>query len=153
MRPVAAVTESIDLKARAVRELRTATRFGLIGATATMIHVSMVWVLVAKTNAPVLLANLIAFALAFGVSFYGNYVWTFGRPGKPRRALARFVIIALLAFAANNALLALMLTFAWFSPSASAVSAAAVVPVVSFFGSRFWSFSNQTVPDGTNGYE
>lgn len=129
-----------DLLARAGRELLIAGRFGLIGIAATALHVSVVWVLIVHAATPALLANLLAFSCAFGVSFIGNYLWTFGAPGRPRRALFRFLVIALSAFAANNAVLALVLSLGWVEQATVAIGAAAIVPVVSFLGSRFWGF-------------
>jgi putative flippase GtrA len=138
--PGEAVTAGIGLKANAIRECLTAARFGLVGAAATIVHVSVAWTLIVNVDTPVLLANLIAFALAFGVSFVGNYVWTFRVPGRPHRAFARFVVIALSAFAANNVLLVSMLSLNCCKQSTAAVGAAAVVPAVTFLGSRLWGF-------------
>jgi putative flippase GtrA len=113
-----------------------------------MLHISVVWALIVNVNMAALHANLVAFALAFGVSFFGNYLWTFRAPGHPRRAFARFLVIALSGFTANNVLLVSMLSLDCCKQSTAAIAAAAVVPAVSFLGSRLWAFSQQPSSEG-----
>jgi putative flippase GtrA len=64
------------------REAIIASRFGLVGITATAVHMLAVSVLLSETQLPTLLANACAFLVAFCVSFAGNYVWTFQLPGE-----------------------------------------------------------------------
>ena len=122
------------------RELRLASRFGLVGIAATAVHVLVVLLLMQTINLPVLVANLFAFLTAFGVSFAGNYVWTFGSPGRPKTAMSRFFLISAFAFSANSLILYLLTRLQWLPPAEAAVSAAAVVPFISYLASRFWGF-------------
>lgn len=108
----------------------------------TAAHVSMVWFLLPQSFINPILANTLAFCVALVVSFFGNYIWTFGAPGQPRRALARFFIIALSAFALNTALLALLLHGKWFSPVASVVISASIFPLFTYLASRLWAFKS-----------
>jgi putative flippase GtrA len=101
----------------------------------------VVWMLIELGNRVPLLANLAAFVTAFMVSFTGHYFWTFQVPGHPGRAVRRFFVISGSAFAINTSLLAVLLEAGWLSDSVSAVLAALVVPIITFFSSRLWGFS------------
>lgn len=125
---------------RVLKEVLTAARFGVVGIAATALHIGMVWSLLSHTTLPALLANLIAFLCAFGLSFTGNYIWTFSAPGFPGRAMRRFFLISLTAFMANSTLLAAILASGWLSPRLAAVASAAVVPGITFLASRLWGF-------------
>lgn len=122
------------------REALIATRFGLVGLLATAVHITIVWRLLAEAVTTQIRANTLAFLIAFGISFAGNYLWTFGSPGRPRRTMFRFFVIAVCAFTANTLLLAFLVHKGWFSPVISAVTSASVVPVMSFVASRLWGF-------------
>lgn len=128
------------------QELITAARFGLVGVFATAVHITLVWVLLRHTATPPLVANTLAFLTAFGVSFSGNYWWTFRSPGHPRRAMYRFFLISGSAFLINTLVLALLLQAAWLPPHLAAVCSASLVPVLSYLASRLWGFKGTTSP-------
>jgi len=122
------------------REFVFACRFGLVGVAATAVHMLAVWLLIDGASVPLLLANLIAFLMAFGISFSGNYFWTFGSPGRPKSAMRRFFLIASGAFSINTVLLALLAKNQWLAPALAAVLAATVIPAFTYIASRVWGF-------------
>ena len=134
---------SAELLASTVREVATAFRFGVVGVAATATHITAVWFLIRETALPILGANFLAFLSAFGISFAGNYFWTFRAPGQPLRAMQRFFLISAAAFAANTFLLAMLLREGWLSPFAAAVVAAALVPFIAFLAGRAWGFRGE----------
>lgn len=131
-------------RGRVLKELLIAVRFGIIGITATALHIGVVWTLLSSTHLSALLANLIAFLCAFVLSFTGNYIWTFSAPGAPGKAMRRFFLISLSAFVANSTLLATILASGWLSPRLAAVASASVVPGITFLASRLWGFRQQS---------
>lgn len=122
------------------REIITVIRFGLVGLLSTAVHIAIVWLLLKLTSVGPMLANMFAFLTTFCISFTGNYLWTFRTPGRPRRAIFRFFVIAVSAFLVNTLVLAFLVHKGWFSPVVSVVLSAALVPVISFFASRLWCF-------------
>ena len=129
------------LRARLLREMVIASRFTLVGIAATGVHVFVLWLLLAKTALPTLVANLLAFLAAFGLSFIGNYVWTFSAPGDPYRAVRRFLLISSGAFVTNTLLLAGLLASKWLESIHAAMVSAVVIPAITFLASRLWGFN------------
>lgn len=84
--------------------------FGLVGASAAVVHLGTVWLLVAQLELVPLLANVLGFCAAFVVSFVGHHQRTFASHAAPvSQALPRFFMVALLGFACNEVLYALLL--------------------------------------------
>jgi len=124
---------------RAFGELLVASRFGLVGLAATAVHLAIVTLLIRAGLAP-LLANLLAFLCAFGVSFCGHYFWTFRSSAGIASAVLRFFLIAVGGFFINSALLAMLLRWTTLENTTCALIAVLIVPVLSFFASRLWGF-------------
>lgn len=131
----------VRARKRLTGEAILASRFALVGVAATLIHVLVVWMLIAKHDVAVFTANIVAFLTAFGVSFSGNYFWTFGTPGRPGRAARRFFFISGTAFVANNALLGALTVMNYLPPDIAAVTAAAAIPPITYGASRLWGFA------------
>jgi putative flippase GtrA len=123
-----------------IKEFLTVLRFGLTGVGATLVHITVVWLLISQAAVAPMLANFLAFCCAFVVSFCGNYFWTFATAKDPWQALRRFFLIAVSGFLLNSALLLLIITKGWLKPELAAVVSAALVPVLSYLASRFWGF-------------
>lgn len=142
------MTNKQQMPARLLREMIIASRFTLVGLTATAVHLLVLWLLLGHTGLPTLLANLIAFLAAFGLSFAGNYLWTFSAPGQPYRAVRRFLLISGAAFATNSLLLAWLLSTEWLAPMHAALLCAAAIPAITFVASRLWGFNySRRAPD------
>ncbi|PAT43532.1 GtrA family protein [Vandammella animalimorsus] len=121
-------------------ELLLATRFGTVGALATFVHLLIVWLLLKQTSTPLIIANTLAFLAAFVFSFIGNYIWTFRSPGKARRAMLRFFLIAASAFFINTLVLHALAQSGRFSALSAAMTSASLVPLISFLASKLWGF-------------
>ena len=132
------------LRRRVQHEAYLAIRFALVGCAATAVHIFVLWTLLSNTLLPVLIANAIAFLSAFGFSFTGNYLWTFGAPGAPSQALQRFFLVSICAFILNSLLLAIALKLGWSSEPTAAISVALVMPIITFFCGRLWAFNSSS---------
>jgi putative flippase GtrA len=117
-----------------------AARFGLVGAAATGVHLAVAFG-ARGLGAEVFVANVIGFAAALGVSLAGHHHFSFRRRVGFARGAARFVPIALLAFALNNGLLAALLSaFGSRFADLSLAIAIVAVPLISFVLARQFAY-------------
>ena len=116
--------------------------FLLVGATAAAVHFAVLTLVVEYGAIAPLAANVIAFAVAFCVSFAGHYRLTFRTSGaRFRGSVLRWLAVSLAGFAANQALFALGLRLFgadYYQPLWFAVTAA--VTVFSFLAGKCWAF-------------
>jgi putative flippase GtrA len=79
-------------------------RFIAVGCTAAAVHFATVLLLVSVAGAAPLAANVAGWLLAFGVSFLGQWRFTFrGQEAPAWQALRRYFVLSLGGFAANEA--------------------------------------------------
>ncbi|WNL43449.1 GtrA family protein [Halomonas sp. PAMB 3264] len=111
-------------------------RFLIMGGLATLTHMLVATLLFALLTEPSpYLVNVIAFALAFLVSFFGHRHVTF----KTRGSMGRFFLVAIAGFAANNAILTAGLALG-VNNLAAVIIATACVPVLTYLASSLWAF-------------
>ena len=122
--------------------VKQVSKFSIIGAVATVVHIIIAESLIHSTIIAPLRANLFAFSVALFISFVGHYYWSFSCQAHKGRAFLRFFVVALIAMAANNALLSVLLILDWFVIDVSIVVAALVVPILSFILGRTWAFAS-----------
>lgn len=129
---------------RAVARLRRANRVVLfvgVGSCAAAVHwVVVVW-LVAFHQWPPLLANLMGWLVALGVSFFGHYSLTFRDHNASLSVAAiRFTLVSAFGFALNEAAYALLLRGSgqWYAIKLAAVLLG--VAVLTYGLSRHWAF-------------
>lgn len=129
-------------KEQSVTEFLTICRFGIIGVLATTTHIGIVWVLIASAGLHPLLANVLAFLVAFMVSFSGHYYWTFVSRVSRRQAIKRFFLISGSAFVVNNVVLVALLKDEQIAPLLATISAVFVIPVITYVLGRLWAFQD-----------
>ena len=121
--------------------LPQALRFILVGGAAAATHLLAVGVLVAAGQVPPLLANGLAFLIAFGVSYCGHAWLTFAdAQARHWRAALRYFLVASVSFAANELLYALALRWLPWHYLASLLAVLLLVAVGTFISAKFWAF-------------
>lgn len=70
-------------------------RYAIIGGIATLVHAVILWLFVAIADLRPSLATILGFLVAFSVSYFGHYYFTFQSNEPHGRALPRFLAIAL----------------------------------------------------------
>lgn len=114
-------------------------RFLIVGGVATAVHMLAAALVFAIYPGPSpYAANIIAFAVAFLVSFYGHRHITF----QTRGSMRRFLLVAIGGFVANNAILAGLLTFG-VDGLVAVIIATACVPVLTYLASSLWAFKTK----------
>jgi putative flippase GtrA len=115
-------------------------RFGVIGASAAAVHFSIVVMMVEGGLLQPLLANVIAFMVAFQVSYFGHRLWTFQAQTQHRTAFPRLLLVSGTTFMANEGLFYLFMTL-FKMPYASALFLVlAILPLFTFTASKLWVF-------------
>ena len=100
--------------------------------------------LVAHAGWRPLLANVLGWLIAFGVSFSGHHRWTFRDHGVPLwRSAMRFFAVSAIGFSINEATYALLLH--WSSLRYDLVLAVVLVAVAggTYLLSRHWAFNRK----------
>jgi putative flippase GtrA len=85
-------------------------------------------------------ANAAAFALAWSVSYAGNYLLTFEAAARHRQALPRFMVVSALGFALNQSLVWLLVQVMNWAFWQALVPVVVIVPLTGFILSRWWAF-------------
>ena len=117
--------------------------FGIVGAIAALVHLVVVSLIVPLGIHP-LIANVVAFSVAFGVSFAGHSRWTFPSQGRERpRALHRFLTVAASSFVLNELLYAVLLQFTRLGYREALAIVLIVVAGSTFVASRYWAFAHE----------
>lgn len=137
---------------RLIVELLTAYRFGVVGIVATATHAGVALALTYFDLTHPLIANLIAFMIAFAVSFTGHHLWSFPGAKRWRRRVLRFFSLAFAGFLANSAALAGWLAWVPLPDEIGIVASIALIPIVTYLGARLWAFAEPaSAEDAVNG--
>ena len=127
--------------------LPQALRFILVGGAAAATHLLAVGVLVALWQVPPLLANGLAFLIAFGVSYCGHAWLSFAEhQARTWASAARFFAVASLSFAVNETLYAIALQRLHWHYFWSQAAILVLVAVGTFTLSKFWAFQPASPP-------
>lgn len=124
-----------------LRRLPQLLQFALVGGAAAATHLAMVGLLVAAARMAPLVANGLAFLLAYVVSYHGHAQLTFHRAqAGGGAAAARFFVVACLAFAVNELLYALALHWLRWHYLWSQAGVLVSVASATFVLGKLWAF-------------
>lgn len=116
-------------------------RFILVGTVAALVQLSALYFLVDFLNWHPLNANILAFILAFVVSYSGHQFWTFGSiKTRNREALWRFFIVAISSFLLNQSLFYIFLIHFHVYYLWALIIVLMIVPPITFILSKLWAF-------------
>lgn len=122
--------------------IRRIAWFVFVGCAAAAVHLGTVVLLVSNLGWAPLAANVVAWLIAFCVSFSGHWHLTFPHSGAPMvRAIRRFFSISLAGFAINESMYAVLLHFTgarWYAAVLFFVLLA--VAVITYVLSSRWAF-------------
>lgn len=119
--------------------------FFIVGVTAALVHLLIVWLLVNMESLPPLQANVIGFLGAVNVSYFGHSQFTFRQTEKfTIRTFAQFITIAATSFLVNQ--VAYFYGLKWFGdtfylPILTVILV--LVAVFTFVLSKFWVFATR----------
>lgn len=116
--------------------------FALVGISAMLLHLLLVWLLVSITHWQPLQANIIGFLGAVNISYLGHSLLTFDRVPLSLRSFGKFFSVASLSFILNQ--VAYSYGLSWFGNTLYLPILAVVlilVAVFTFVFSKFWVFT------------
>ncbi|WP_378944073.1 GtrA family protein [Paracoccus sp. R86501] len=121
-------------------------RFGAVGGLATMVHM-LIGTMLIQSGRAALVANCVAFAIAFAVSFLGHISFSFGRQHvDPVAALWRFGWVAMLGFGVNQGVLLALLRLTELPAMLALMVLTTVAAAISFALCRGWAFRDRSAP-------
>lgn len=124
-----------------LRRLPQPLLFAAVGAAAAATHLAAVALLVHLGQLAPLRANVLAFLVAFVISYNGHALLTFAASGARGWAtVARYFGVASLSFVGNELLYAAMLRWLAWHYLVSLGLVLVLVAVLTFLLSKFWAF-------------
>lgn len=117
-------------------------RFGLVGVTATAIHVIMLLLLVEKLALAPVLASVPSFLSALIVSYLANQRWTFLAHGNHGRHFPRYAAVSVAGLFLNIAIMYGTVSLMHMPYLIGLSIVVVVVPLISFLLQRYWAFSD-----------
>jgi putative flippase GtrA len=116
--------------------------FVAVGGAATAVHFGTVLLLVHALALPPLGANLLAWWVAFAVSYGGHRRLTYRAQAAPLgRSVRRFAAVSLAGLAVNESAYALLLHFTALRFDVALAFVLAAVAVVTYWVGRHWAFA------------
>lgn len=116
--------------------------FVVTGSAAALAHMGVVWLLVEQAGLAPLRANIPAFGVAFLLSYAGHRHLSFAATAVPhRRALPRFIGVAVAGLTLNQLLFALLLACTRLPYGLALFLVLATVAGVTFLLARHWAFA------------
>jgi putative flippase GtrA len=86
-------------------------------------------------------ANIVAFALAFQVSYFGHRYWTFSHTvAEHRAAVPKLLLVSISNFFANEGLFYFFMSTFKLPYTVALLLVLAILPIVTFTFSKFWIF-------------
>jgi putative flippase GtrA len=122
-------------------QLPRSVRFLVIGGLAFLTHLACVLIVVGQFAVPPLAANCLGFIAAFSLSYFGHKNWTFSAGSSDHSTtFFRFAIVAVIGFAVNEGLYAVLLNLFALDYRLSLVITLCVASASTFILSRNWAF-------------
>lgn len=116
-------------------------KFGIVGLLATFVHLFVFSVLMELTSVGPIVATLLAFMLAFTITYLGNFYWTFGRREPSFKRAIRFIAISFFSLLINVGFAKLLVGY-WSLHYLFATFAMAFTPFITYFAMIMWVFPN-----------
>jgi putative flippase GtrA len=115
-------------------------RFAIVGAGATLLNSGMFILLVELFRMRPLISNLLAFSMAFFVSYLGHSWWTFKSKQHSQKKLIKFLIVSLFGLLINSGFVWLFMHVYKQSAFIAVLPMIFFTPIIIFVINKFWVF-------------
>ena len=113
-------------------------KFGAVGIAALIVHFLVV-IIITPLGIPPLVANIVAFVIAFQISYWGHSRWTF-QVEKNKQNLSRFIAVSLASFCLNELLFFQLLHYTSLPYQVALFIVLGMVAGITFTLSQQWAF-------------
>ena len=122
--------------------IKEVVKFGIVGMINTLIHITILFVLVEFFSVWYIAASFIAFIVAVTNSFIFNTTWTFRKNirDKTARKYTRFFTVSSIAAVSNIFFLYFFTEMVGFYYLFSQVIAIALTLAINFMGNKYWTY-------------
>jgi putative flippase GtrA len=125
-----------------IDKLPQSFKFVIVGGVAACVHFLAVILFVEMLNLNPLIANIIAFLIAFFVSFSGQRLFTFASSNKSiKDSLLPYFLISLTSFICNELLLSFAIYVLNLPYQIALFSVLIIVAIGTYFSSKRWAFA------------
>ncbi len=118
-------------------------RFAITGGGTTLIHVMLAISLHEYLSVSAFTSNLIAFLVAWFLSYLGNFYWTFDGLSQHRQTILPFMALSIFGFLLNQSIVAIATLYLEWSLQSALIIVVLTVPLFSFLASKAFIFSKQ----------
>lgn len=115
-------------------------RFGIVGGLATILNSLIFVLLVNWLHFRPLIGNFLAFLVAFLVSYFGHFLWTFKNKSHNRKKLVKFLITSLIGLAINSGFVWIFMHHFHQSAYVTTIPMIFITPLFVFCINKFWVF-------------
>jgi putative flippase GtrA len=123
-------------------------QFVAVGTTAAAVHFLVVWGAVERLHLAPLVANVLGWGIAFGVSFAGHHLLTFADQRAPlARSARRFLLLSAVGFGVNESAYALLLGVGGLGYRSALAAVLVGVAGFTYWLGRHWAFLGNPAHD------
>lgn len=120
---------------------RSVKKYILVGVLGTFTHLTLLYLFVEFFQVSPLPASSIAFVWLVLQSYWLNRNWTFQSDRKHTSSLPRYIVVSMVGFLSNLAIMYLMLNVGGLWYMAAQTVTIVVIPLINYLFHRYWTFS------------
>ena len=128
-------------KARVKATLREPIKFLLVGASNTVVGLSVIYVGLFYINLVDILANFLGYLAGFLWSYWANNIWTFSNEAQGRLSVLRYAVVCIFAYSVNLLVIFALHKIVWVGTFLPHIAGMVCYTSISYIGSKHFVFS------------
>jgi putative flippase GtrA len=116
------------------------TRFSMVGAVATIIHVVVAMLVISSTGISPTLGSIVGFFTAFMFSYLGHFRFTFAVVGRHRHFFLKFAVGSAVSFCLSTTVVWVCTAILKIDYRPTLLGIGLIIPLCSYLINRFWVF-------------
>jgi putative flippase GtrA len=116
------------------------TRFSVVGAVATVVHVVVAMFVISSTDISPTLGSIVGFFAASTFSFIGHFRFTFAVVGRHRHYFLKFAVSSVVSFCLSTTVVWVCTAILKVHYKPTLIGIGLIIPLCSYLINRFWVF-------------